>query len=123
MTLREEFDTELPREGLSSMKWEYEKERTGFDDILSYGTADMDFKSPEPVRKAICRVAEKGHLGYPYVPDSYYSAVENWLYRTTGWKIDGRQSISNHVDQTYKADVDLQSPQSGREGLDKRRAD
>ncbi len=97
MTLREEFDTELPREGLSSMKWEYEKERTGFDDILSYGTADMDFKSPEPVRKAICRVAEKGHLGYPYVPDSYYSAVENWLYRTTGWKIDGRQSISNHV--------------------------
>ena len=50
--------------GLSRMKWEYERERTGFDDLLAFGTADMDYRSPEPVLRALRRVIDRGHLGY-----------------------------------------------------------
>ena len=97
MVMKFDFETEMSRDGLSTMKWEYEIDRTGFSDILSYGTADMDYPSPEPICRAICKVAEKGHLGYPYVKESYYKAIESWLLRTTGWRIDARRSVSNHV--------------------------
>ena len=53
-----------PDAGLSRLKWEYERERTGYDDLLAFGTADMDYASPAPILCALRSVIDRGHLGY-----------------------------------------------------------
>lgn len=67
------FDQHIDTTRLSRKKWEYEIERTGYQDLLSFGTADMDYHSPQPILNAIKVVAEEGHLGYPHIRPSYYS--------------------------------------------------
>ena len=84
-------------DGLSRLKWEWEKEKTGYDDLLAFGTADMDYRAPEPVLNALRKVIDRGHLGYPMVTDEFYNAIHDWLLRTAGWDIDGRTSISQNV--------------------------
>lgn len=84
--------TVLPR-----MKWDYEKERTGYDDLLSLGTADMDFKSPQPILDSIIDIAQTGHLGYPYIPDSFYEAIQAHAWKLSSWKIDARKCVSTNV--------------------------
>ncbi|NLC26921.1 MAG: aminotransferase class I/II-fold pyridoxal phosphate-dependent enzyme [Fastidiosipila sp.] len=80
---------------LSRLKWEYELERTGFPDLLCMGTADMDFKAPQPVLYALKKVIDKGHLGYPYITDNYYDAIHEWLIKTGSWNIDARNCVAN----------------------------
>ncbi len=83
-------------DSLSRLKWEYEAYRTGYKDMLGMGTADMDFMSPEPILQAIHDVADRGHLGYPMIPDTYYEAIHNWLLRKTSWEIDPIQSVCHN---------------------------
>ena len=80
----------------SRLKWEYEVYRTGYKDILGMGTADMDYMSPEPVLEAIRHVADRGHLGYPMIPDAYYEAIQGWLMRKASWNIDPMQSVCHN---------------------------
>ena len=87
----------VPDTGLSRLKWEYEKERTSYEDLLCFGTADMDYQSPKPILDALKKILDQGHLGYPMTPDAYYDAIHDWLFRTTGWDIDPYSSIGNCV--------------------------
>lgn len=91
------FDTVLDRSELSTMKWEAEWAKAGSRDVLCYGTADMDFRSPEPVLQALRTVIDRGHLGYPYIRPSFYEAVGGWLERSAGWKIDAANEIACNV--------------------------
>lgn len=84
-------------EGLSRLKWEYERERASYDDLLCFGTADMDYRSPEPILSALRNVLERGHLGYPMIPTAYYEAIHNWLLRTASWDIDARCSVAQNA--------------------------
>lgn len=84
-------------DGQSRLKWEYEKERTSYDDLVALGTADMDFRTPDGILNALSGVLERGHLGYPKVRDEFYGAIENHLKKTAGWTIDGRSSIGQNV--------------------------
>lgn len=90
------FDQEIDRSGMSTMKWEAEIERTGKKDLLCFGTADLDFLSPQPILDAIHQVANIGHLGYPYIKQSYYDAIINWSRRHGEWDIK-KEWISNNV--------------------------
>lgn len=83
--------------GLSRLKWEYERERTSYDDLLSFGTADMDYRSPEPILSALQAVIERGHLGYPMIPDAYYDAIHHWLWRTASWDVDTRCCVAQNA--------------------------
>ena len=82
---------------LSRQKWEYEIERTGYSDLLAMGTADMDYRAPEPILRSLRNVLDRGHLGYPYLTDDYFRAIEDWLMRATSWKIKARSSVANSV--------------------------
>ena len=95
-------------EGLYRLKWEYERERTSYEDILCFGTADMDYCSPQPVLDAMKRALDRGHLGYPMIPDSYYEAIHNWLLRTTGWNVDARCSVAQGAGIYMEAWIILQ---------------
>ncbi|HFQ6995000.1 TPA: MalY/PatB family protein [Klebsiella pneumoniae] len=82
------FDMILSREGLSTSKWEFEFDRKQDKTLLPFGTADMDFKSPQPVIDALTAAAQRGHYGYPYKPESYYESIINYHDRKFGWKIE-----------------------------------
>lgn len=87
----------IPDQGLFRMKWEYERERTGYEDLLCFGTADMDFASPQPVLDALRELLDQGHLGYSMLTDTYYDAIHDWLLQKTGWEIDPRPCVSQNV--------------------------
>ena len=82
--------------GLSRLKWEYEQYRTGYPDLIGMGTADMDYRSPDPVLQAIHQAVERGHLGYPMIPDAYYEAIHDWLLKKAGWEIDAERSVCHN---------------------------
>lgn len=92
-----DFSKTLQPQGLQRMKWEAEYDRTHDPSLLSFGTADMDFKSPDPILQAIRKVADIGHLGYPYPTQDYYNAIENWLKKTGHWTIDARKCSAVNV--------------------------
>jgi cystathionine beta-lyase len=55
-----DFDRPLDRRGTESIKWHAYP-----DDVLPLWVADMDFMSPEPVRRALREVVDHGVFGYP----------------------------------------------------------
>lgn len=82
---------------LNRRKWEEEWLNHNDQSLLSFGTADMDFKTPKPILDALQKVLENGHLGYQFIPDEYYEAIEKWLIRKSGWKIDAKNCTSHNV--------------------------
>jgi cystathionine beta-lyase len=57
-------------------------------DILPLWVADMDFKAPVGVIKALAERVEHGVFGYTQPTDSYYDAVINWMNRRHDWQIE-----------------------------------
>lgn len=85
---RSEFDEVPDRSRLHTMKWEFERQRLDDPGLLSFGTADMDFRSPLAVQKALEAVAASGHYGYPHKPPSYFSAIVDFYGRRFGWRVE-----------------------------------
>lgn len=98
--MKYDFDTEIPREGTDSVKWEFAQvgedmlhfERTdrffGEDRALPMWVADMDFRCPEPVVRALRERAEHGIFGYTAPMESFFDAVVGWMRRRHGWEIE-----------------------------------
>lgn len=77
------FDTIINRADSPSIKWgRYQRH-----DIISFGTADMDFKSPPCVRDALVEKAESGLYAYEYKTDDYYQAITDWFSENHHWNI------------------------------------
>ena len=77
------FDTIINRTDSSSIKWgRYQR-----SDIISFGTADMDFQSPSCVRDALIRKAESGLYAYEYKTDTYYQAITDWFSDRHNWAV------------------------------------
>lgn len=90
------FDEPLDRRYMSTAKWEGEIARTGDPTLMSFGTADMDFRSPPAVVEAIKGVASRGHFGYPHKTQAYRDAVVGYFARRMGWRVEP-DSIDSHV--------------------------
>lgn len=82
------FDEVINRKNTGSIKWDTMKEHGMPEDILPLWVADMDFKAPEGVIKALSERVERGIFGYTLPTDSYYDAVINWMDRRHNWKIE-----------------------------------
>ena len=94
--MKYDFDQVLNRDNLSTSKWEMEISRKQNKNLLCFVTADMDFKSSEPIIQSLRKVVENGHFGYPFKRESYYQAVIGWFERHCGWKIE-KEWIANGV--------------------------
>jgi cysteine-S-conjugate beta-lyase len=57
-------------------------------DILPLWVADMDFKAPVGVIKALSERVAHGIFGYTLPTNSYYDAVINWMDHRHQWKIE-----------------------------------
>lgn len=78
-----EFDTLLERRGTASLKWEKYKER----DIIPLWVADMDFRSPPAVIKALQQRIEYGVFGYTITPHNLNETVIARLGSKYAWKV------------------------------------
>lgn len=76
------FDTPIDRRATESTKW-----RAFPPDVLPMFVADMDFRSPEPVVRALVERAAHGVFGYPIEPPELRPAILERLERLYGWRV------------------------------------
>lgn len=93
------FDDEIDRSGTGSVKWEYlqdpdnplKKIKTdscyGENRILPMWVADMDFRCPEPVVKALEKRARHGIFGYTREDEAYLKVVVDWMRKQHDWDV------------------------------------
>jgi cystathionine beta-lyase len=97
--MKHSFDAKVDRKGTNSVKWEFIQRGDdehhldhtdrffGENNILPMWVADMDFRCPEPVVKALIARAQNGIYGYTAPTDAFYQSVVSWMARRHGWKI------------------------------------
>ena len=80
------FDEVVERRGTNSYKWDFKPEVEGNvpEDLIPMWVADMDFKAPSEVLKALEKRVKHGIFGYTFRPEEYYEAITNWYARRHG---------------------------------------
>lgn len=77
-----DFDRRIDRRHTESLKWDYYDE-----DVLPMWVADMDFRSPEPVIRALRERVEHGVFGYTLAPPRLRQVIVDRLQRLYGWQV------------------------------------
>ena len=81
------FDKKIERAGTASVKYDMREEIFGKADVLPMWVADMDFETPECIRKAVLERASHPIYGYSIMTDAYFEAFIGWVNRRHNWKI------------------------------------
>ncbi len=81
------FDEIIERHNTGSLKWDVLEERFGSGELLPLWVADMDFKAPPAVIRALSSRVGHGIYGYMTIPPSYYESVANWFRRRYNWDL------------------------------------
>ena len=86
MTQSDLFDFDIPveRRGTASMKWEKYKDQ----DIIPMWVADMDFRSPPAIIRAITQRTADGIFGYTLKPEDLNDLVVTMLRQTYAWTVE-----------------------------------
>jgi cystathionine beta-lyase len=79
-----DFDTPVERRATASLKWD----RYGNRDIIPLWVADMDFRSPPAVIRALQQRVAYGVFGYTLAPQELNDAVVAMLKNLYGWEIE-----------------------------------
>jgi len=77
-----DFDEMIIRRQTNSAKWDEVGE-----DLLPMWVADMDFKSPPEVIKALEERVRHGVFGYSGGYDVWYEALIHWMIKRYGWEV------------------------------------
>jgi cystathionine beta-lyase len=85
---QEDFDRIIDRTGTESIKWDGRERVFGKADLIPLWVADMDFETPEFIRKRIARRLRHPILGYTYRGPEFAESFANWVMRRHNWKID-----------------------------------
>lgn len=80
------FDIRIDRRNTNSLKYDFALEHGRPADVLPLWVADMDFRAPAPVLKALHRAVDHGIFGYSDVKSDYYDAVAEWFRTRLGWE-------------------------------------
>ena len=81
------FDQVIDRRQTCSVKWDFNQQIFGCEDILPLWVADMDFQAPDAVVEALVNRARHGIFGYSNGMDGYYEALIAWLGDRHNWEI------------------------------------
>lgn len=92
------FDEVIDRVGTHSTKWDLMEARYGVSpkDGLAMWVADMDFRPPDCVSKALQGMVDHGVYGYFGDDRDYLNAVGWWASERHGWKIEPEWVFSAH---------------------------
>jgi cystathionine beta-lyase len=81
------FDQIISRKNTNSVKFDMSKQFFGKEDILPMWVADMDFATPEFIRKAIIKRAEHEVYGYTFRGEGFFSSIINWMKKRHDWEV------------------------------------
>lgn len=82
-----DFDQINDRRNSDALKLEALKPRWGRTDLLPMWVADMDFKTPPFIVKALEKRMECEIFGYTSKPNEWYEAIIKWQKKRFGWNI------------------------------------
>lgn len=93
-----DFDELVNRIGTHSSKWDALETVYNLDpaDGIPMWVADMEFKAPESVRKALADMVAHGVYGYYGDKASYHDAICNWMLRRHGWSVEPNTIFTTH---------------------------
>jgi len=77
------FDQIIERRNTNSHKWKEYPE-----DVLPLWVADMDFRTPEPIRNELHAALGRGVLGYEFLTPRTKQVVAARIKRLYGWQVD-----------------------------------
>ena len=80
-----DFDKGVERRGTDAKK--FDPKLVGCD-VTPMWIADTDFPCPEAVVDAVCKRADLGHYGYPYINKAFERACARWEKERFGWEVD-----------------------------------
>ncbi|RYH11783.1 MalY/PatB family protein [Tropicimonas sp. IMCC6043] len=92
------FDEIIDRFGTHSAKWDMMEPNFGVPakDGIAMWVADMDFRPPHSVQKAVEDMAAHGVYGYWGARTEYYAAICWWMKARHGWEVDPGSIFATH---------------------------
>ena len=81
------FNEIIDRSNTRCIKWDACTEFFGTDDVLPLWVADMDFRTPDFIIEALRKRLDHEILGYHFHPESFYKALQQWVWRRAQWNI------------------------------------
>ena len=84
-----DFDKVNQRRGTGCVKWDNDR-----DGVIPMWVADMDFRVPDPVIKALRDRTEHGIFGYGAAEENYYDAVCGWFRTHFHFDVDPRWIVT-----------------------------
>ncbi len=82
------FDEVVQRNGTNCVKYDLRHEVFGDKDVIPMWVADMDFRVPDFIIRAMGKRLEHEIMGYSFRPAEYLSSIGNWFSDMHGWNID-----------------------------------
>lgn len=82
------FDQVISRKNSNSVKFDMCEQIFGKADVLPLWVADMDFATPEFIRKAVIKRAEHEVYGYTFRSDGFSDSIINWMKKRHEWEIE-----------------------------------
>ncbi|GAA0739993.1 MalY/PatB family protein [Clostridium oceanicum] len=81
------FNKLVNRDNTFSVKWNFNKELLGYEDVIPMWIADMDFETVPEVKEALINRCSHGIYGYSKNTESYHEAVIEWMKKRHGFII------------------------------------
>lgn len=93
-----DFDTPINRVGTHSYKWDLMEASYGVSpkDGLAMWVADMDFRPPQVVQRALEKMLAHGIYGYFGDDAEYLDAIRWWMQNRHGWQVERNQIFTTH---------------------------
>jgi cysteine-S-conjugate beta-lyase len=93
-----QFDIPIDRRGTHCMKWDLMESYLNVtpDDGIAMWVADMDFRPPAVVQRAVQAMADHGVYGYFGDERSNGEAIRWWMETRHGWALDPAHILTTH---------------------------
>lgn len=86
--MKYDFDSIVNRKNTDSIKYDFASERGKPEGLLPLWVADMDFKAPPCIIRALEEKSRHGIFGYSESGSDYFNVVQNWFLDGFGWKTE-----------------------------------
>ena len=98
MTQTPDFDEPINRIGTHSVKWDMMEKLYGVSprDGIAMWVADMEFRPPACVQKAVEGMAAHGLYGYYGDDSDYLAAIRWWMETRHGWQVEPEAIFTTH---------------------------
>jgi cysteine-S-conjugate beta-lyase len=82
------FNEPIVREGTNCIKYDRRDAIFGSKDVIPMWVADMDFKTPSFIIKALRDRLDHEIYGYSFRPEDYFSSIIGWLEKKHSWRTE-----------------------------------